>query len=98
LHPALAAVKWRQFKLHFVEYSNQPGHRYRIDLGTPQLFNVAFDPKELWDIMEPNTWIIQATAPVLKAYNESVCKFPHVPTGGDGPAASTPRRPLTPRG
>lgn len=94
----LAAVKWRQFKLHFVEFGNEPGHRYRVDLATPQLFNIASDPKELWDIMEPNTWIVQATSPILKAYTDSVRRFPHVPTGGNGPAASTDKRPLTPRG
>lgn len=81
-----------------MEFGNEPGHRYRVDLATPQLFNVASDPKELWDIMEPNTWIVQATSPILKAYTDSVRRFPHVPTGGNGPAASTDKRPLTPRG
>jgi arylsulfatase len=94
----LAAFKWRQFKLHFLEYGIEPGHRHRIELSVPQLFNVAADPKEQWDIMEPNTWITQPATKYVGAYLASVMQYPHVPVGGDGPEESTPIGPLTPRG
>jgi arylsulfatase len=94
----LAAMKWKQFKLHYIEYGNEPGHRTKADLGIPQLFNVASDPKELWDIMEPNTWIAQPAARLLRDYLASVAQFPHVPTGGDGPGAPGGTGGLTPRG
>jgi arylsulfatase len=94
----LAAVKWKQFKLHYIEYGNDAGHRTKSELGIPQLFNVAADPKEMWDIMEPNTWIAQPMARLLREYTASVRRFPHVPTGGDGPAAVTETGRLTPRG
>jgi arylsulfatase len=94
----LAAVKWKQFKMHFIEYGNVPGHRTKVDLGIPQLFNVAADPKEMWDIMEPNTWIAQPMGRIAREFLESVTRYPHVPVGGDGPGGVAASAPLTPRG
>ncbi|MFN7148692.1 MAG: sulfatase-like hydrolase/transferase, partial [Microthrixaceae bacterium] len=94
----LAAVKWKQFKIHFIEYGNEPGRRTKTELGHPQLYNVAADPKEQWDIMEPNTWIAQAMARLLIDYTVSVEQFPHVPTGGHRPAESSTVGKLTSRG
>lgn len=94
----LAALKWHQFKLHFIEYGSEPGHRYRIDLATPQLFNLAQDPKESWDIMEPNTWITQAAVRHIGAYRLSLFEHANVPVGGSGPDAATTKSATTPRG
>jgi arylsulfatase A-like enzyme len=94
----LAAVKWKQSKMHYIEYGNVPSHRTNAELGIPRLFNVAADPKELWDIMEPNTWTAQPMARLLRDYRAGVIQYPHVPTGGDGPAASGQVGRLTPRG
>ncbi len=81
----LAALKWRQFKLHYLEYGIEPGRRYKLELTNPQLFNVAADPKEQWDILEPNTWIVQPASKLVKDFFSGVRQHPHVPTGGDGP-------------
>ena len=94
----LAALKWRQFKLHFIEYGVEPGHRYKAELSTPQLFNVAQDPKESWDIVEPNTWITQVAVRHIGAYRLSLLEHPNVPVGGDGPDAATTTAPRTGRG
>jgi arylsulfatase A-like enzyme len=94
----LAAVKWKQFKIHFIEYGNEPGRRTKTELGHPQLYNVAADPKEQWDILEPNVWISQPISRIIGEYTASVMKYPHVPTGGDGPAQSTAVGRLTARG
>jgi len=94
----LAAFKWRQFKMYFKEYGTTPGHRYKVDLALPQLFNVAQDPKELWDIMEPNTWMAQASSKYIGRYLRSLKEFPNVPVGGDGPVADARTGPITPRG
>jgi len=94
----LAAMKWKQFKLHYIEYGNTAGHRTKVELGIPQLFNVAADPKEQWDIMEPNTWVAQPMWRIVREFLASVGRFPHVPVGGDGPAGATHLGPLTPRG
>lgn len=98
LGETLAAVKWKQFKIHFIEYGNEPGRRTKTELGHPQLYNVAADPKEQWDILEPNTWIAQPISQIVVDYMASVAQFPHVPTGGDRPAASTSIGKLTSRG
>ena len=81
----LAAIKWRQFKMHFIEFLPEPGRRTRIDLNNPQLFNVEQDPKEEWDILEPNTWIAEVINALMRDYHTSVSQFPHVPPRGVGP-------------
>lgn len=43
------------------------------------------DPKEIWDIMEPNTWIAEITHSLMRDYYKSVAKCPHVPARGVGP-------------
>ena len=65
--------------LHFKEYGTDPGHRYKVDLEIPQLFNVAQDPKEMWDIMEPNTWIAQAAVRHIGGYQLSLVEHPECP-------------------
>ena len=81
----LAAVKWRQFKIHYVEFRPEAGRRTRIELNNPQLFNVEQDPKEEWDIMEPNTWIAEVLNRIVRDYYASVSWCPHVPFRGVGP-------------
>ncbi len=81
----LAAVKWKQFKMHFVEFLPEPGRRTRIELNNPQLYNVEQDPKEMWDIMEPNTWIAEVINRLIREYRTSAAEFPHVPPRGVGP-------------
>jgi arylsulfatase len=94
----LAAVKWRQFKMHYREYSIERGHRTKIDLAVPQLYNVEQDPKEQWDIMEPNTWIAEPMFKILRDYLKSAHQFPHIPTGGTEPVPGTGLdKPLVPR-
>ncbi|MYE84001.1 MAG: arylsulfatase [Gammaproteobacteria bacterium] len=81
----LAAIKWRQFKIHYVEFRPEAGRRTRIELNNPQLFNVEQDPKEEWDIMEPNTWIAEVLNRIVRDYYASVSWCPHVPFRGVGP-------------
>lgn len=90
----LAAIKWRQYKLHLVEYGTKPGHRYKLDLAFPQLFNVASDPKEEWDIYGANLWVNEAIQRLVHDYRKSVAQFPHVPVGGDGPSDAPPPKKL----
>lgn len=81
----LAALKWKQFKVPFVEFLPEPGRHTRIELNNPQLFNVEQDPKEMWDIMEPNAWIAEVTNRLMREFHSSVATFPHVPPRGAGP-------------
>jgi arylsulfatase len=95
----LAAIKWRQFKIHFREFSTEPGRRTKVDLAVPQLYNVEQDPKEQWDIMEPNTWVAEPLLPITLDYLKSANQFPHIPTGGYAPVKGTGLdKPLMPRG
>lgn len=83
--PRLAAVKYRQFKMHFVEYGTEPGRRYKADLAFPQMFNVASDPKEAWDILATNLWMSMKVEEMLTAYVVSVLQHPNIAPGGDAP-------------
>ncbi|NKC01906.1 MAG: sulfatase-like hydrolase/transferase [Pseudomonadales bacterium] len=81
----LAAIKWHQFKMHLIEFLPEAGRRTRIELNNPQLFNVEQDPKEVWDIMEPNTWIGEVMNGIMREFHTSVANYPHVPPRGIGP-------------
>ena len=86
--PRLAAVKYRQFKMHFVEYGIEPGKRYKVDLAFPQMYNVAADPKEEWDILATNVWMSVVVERLLTAYAFSVLEHPNIAPGGELPDAS----------
>jgi arylsulfatase len=94
----LAAVKYKQFKLHLVEYGEKPGHRYEQRLAMPQLYNVAADPKEEWDLLATNLWLTEEVSKVIAAFARSVQQFPNVPPAGDGPEEKTDVDNLMPRG
>ncbi len=81
----LAAVKYRQFKMHFVEYGTEPGRRYKWDLAFPQMYNVASDPKEEWDILATNLWMSKVVEEVLTTYVVSVFEHPNIAPGGERP-------------
>ena len=86
--PRLAAVKYRQFKMHFVEYGTAPGKRYKVDLAFPQMFNVASDPNEEWDILATNLWMSVKVEELLTAYVLSVLQHPNIAPSGEQPDAA----------
>jgi arylsulfatase len=95
----LLAVKWRHFKVHFVVRETSrgdvrmPGQQMltsqSIKPTYPLMFDVANDPKELWNIAPSNTWLGDPVGRVLGAYYQSVRVHPNIAAGAaDGPGGA----------
>jgi hypothetical protein len=74
----LYAVKWRDWKLHFVwqptKYS--PVSRFST---VPKLVNLIMEPREEMQVAEPyNTWS-QFMLDIVTAFQASTARFPNVP-------------------
>jgi hypothetical protein len=82
----LLAVKWRNFKVHFsVRETSRgdvrmPGQQmltsYSATPNIPWIFNVADDPKELWNIAPANTWVGVPVAKIGLEYTASLDSLP----------------------
>ncbi|WP_374572004.1 arylsulfatase [Phenylobacterium sp.] len=92
----LLSVKYRNYKVHF-EIREQPRGAvvstgqtattaYREDLPNPWVFDIENDPKEIWNIISTNPWVIRPVTKILMAYEKSVAQYPNVATGSEGPA------------
>jgi arylsulfatase len=78
----LRAVKWRDWKLHYV---------YTPEAGAPpvaplmRLFNLRSDPKEETDIKDANPWAQSVMDAVVEAFQATTVRFPHVPPNAADP-------------
>lgn len=94
----LLAVKWRNFKVHFVLRNHATGGTSEsvgqdVINGTierpsyPRVFDIENDPKEMWNTVYLNGgWVIRAVGPLQAAYMQSIAKFPNIRPGADLPA------------
>lgn len=85
----LHAVKWRNWKLHFVwqEYMLDPA----IELGVPRAFNLYEDPRERHDVFLPsNTWLQRPCQAAINDFWAGVEEHPLIEPGT--PDAAMPRR------
>ena len=75
----LRAVKWRDWKLHFVwePYVNAGANK----LESPYLFHLIQDPKEETDILVRNTWVLGPMLKMVKQFKDSVKAHPNTPPG-----------------
>ena len=76
----LHAVKWRNWKLHFVwqEYMLDPP----IELTIPRAFNLYEDPGERHDVFLPsNTWLQRPCQAAIRDFWESVEEHPLIEPG-----------------
>ena len=78
----LRAVKWHDWKLHYV-YAPEAG-------GPPvaplmRLFNLLSDPKEETDIKDANPWLQSVTDRILNEFNATIQRYPHVPPNAPDP-------------
>lgn len=91
----LLSVKWKNYKVHF-EVREQPRGAvvstgqtattsYREDLPSPWVFDIENDPKELWNIISTNPWVLRPVAKIQRTYQMSLTKFPNVVAGAEGP-------------
>jgi C-terminal region of aryl-sulfatase len=78
----LRAVKWRDWKLHYV---------YTPESGAPavpplmRLFNLLSDPKEETDIKDANPWVPSVIDKIVAEFMASAEKHPHVPVNARDP-------------
>jgi arylsulfatase len=78
----LRAVKWHDWKLHYV-YAPEAG-------GPPvpplmRLFNLLSDPKEETDIKDANPWVQSVTDRIANEFAASTRRYPHVPPNAPDP-------------
>ena len=78
----LRAVKWRDWKLHYV---------YAPESGAPpvaplmRLFNLRSDPREDTDIKDSNPWVVSAIDKLVADFTASAARTPHVPPNAADP-------------
>ena len=63
----LSAVKWRDWKVHFIQQENM--YDPPIKLPLPRIFNLLTDPKEERDVAAKHSWVAD---PVVKIVGEFV--------------------------
>jgi arylsulfatase len=79
----LHAVKWRNWKAHFVwqEYKYDPPQRLPI----VQLYNLLQDPRERNNIQSENSWVLFPVMKIANDFQESLKAEPPIPPGTADP-------------
>jgi len=83
LRNGLTAVKWNDWKLHYVFQPNpvaDPGPGMR-------LFNLRSDPKEETDVKDANPWVKSVMDSLVANFEASTKRYPNVPRNAPDPYA-----------
>jgi len=75
------AVKWRDWKLHYV-WQEEPGGPVDREM---RLFNLRSDPKEETDVKDFNPGVIAAVDKLVGEFWKSVEQYPLIPVGAPDP-------------
>jgi arylsulfatase len=78
----LRAVKWHDWKLHYV-YAPEAGGPAQPPLM--RLFDLLSDPKEESDIKDANPWVQSVTDRIVNEFVATTKKYPHVPPNTPDP-------------
>jgi arylsulfatase len=84
----LRAVKWRDWKLHYV-FMPEPGGPAVPPLM--RLFNLLSDPKEETDIKDVNPWVAGAIDKIVADFLTTTERYPHVPPNARDPYVPSAR-------
>jgi arylsulfatase A-like enzyme len=109
LNTQLRAVKWHDWKLHYV-FQPEPGAAAVPPLM--RLFDLLSDPREESDVKDANPWARSVMDKIVADFAATTERYPHVPpnapdpyepgTGSSGRAGSsgqaTPAAPMNPAG
>jgi arylsulfatase A-like enzyme len=78
----LAAVKWRQFKIHFI--GDDPGRRERVvdELWAPRVYNIEQDQREEHDLLRDYLWIFRPAMQTLIPFIFSLEEHGVIEPGG----------------
>ena len=71
----LRAVKWHDWKLHYV-FTPEAGGPAVAPLM--RLFNLLSDPKEETDIKDANPWVQSVTDRIVNEFTATIQRYPHV--------------------
>ena len=78
----LRAVKWHDWKLHYV-YAPEAGGPAQPPLM--RLFDLLSDPKEETDVKDANPWVQSVTDRIANEFRETAKRYPHVPPNAPDP-------------
>ena len=86
----LHAVKWRNWKVHFVwqEYMFDPPQR----LPNPRMHYLIDDPRERTSVAPMNTWVWDPTFKIVADFEASLKKEPPIPPGTPDPYTPAPKK------
>jgi len=77
----LQAVKWRNWKLHFIRQDTM--FDPPVKNPTPTIFNLYTDPRE--ENPTVDTWVVKPMLKIVGEFEESVKKYPPIPMGTPDP-------------
>jgi len=98
----LAAARWKQFRAYFVDVApgrsgwnganllSGTGSSAAPMNGYPKVFNIEADPREQFNIGAQYEWVIGPVLKPVKAYLESVTKYPNPPAANITDFSSPP--------
>jgi arylsulfatase len=80
--PEVRAVKWHDWKLHYV-YQPEPG----AGAGRPtmRLFHLLTDPREESDVKDANPWVKSVMDKIVADFQATTERYPHVPANAPDP-------------
>jgi hypothetical protein len=78
----LRAVKWHDWKLHYV-YAPEAGGPAVAPLM--RLFHLLSDPREETDIKDANPWVRSVMDRIVNEFTATTERYPHVPPNAPDP-------------
>jgi arylsulfatase len=79
----LSAVKWRNWKVHFIWQVNMYDPPQQLPL--PKVINLLTDLKEERDVAPYNTWVVDPVVKIVGGFMESLKKYPPIKVGTPDP-------------
>jgi arylsulfatase A-like enzyme len=79
----LSAVKWRNWKVHFIWQVNTYDPPQTLPL--PKLINLLTDLKEERDVVAYNTWVMEPVVKIVGEFQPSLKKYPPIKVGTPDP-------------
>jgi arylsulfatase A-like enzyme len=81
----LSAVKWRNWKVHFVWQESM--YDVPQTLPLPKVINLLTDPREEHDVGAKNSWVGDPVTKIVGEFAASLKKYPPIPMGTPDPYA-----------
>lgn len=79
----LTAVKWRNWKVHFIKQDNMYDPPLKLPL--PKVINLFTDLKEERDVGAYNTWVAEPVMKIVGEFEASLKKYPPIKLGTPDP-------------